>query len=371
MTRYAIAVMVLAGLLLISTHARTADPPAARERVGIITTVADRSICVSGAGDPEGIGSHCLFNVISIAVGLDGSLYIVWEGRIRKITPKGISTIAGKIVNHPKAYSGDGGPASEADLGGVTGLAVGPDGSLYFAEYARHRIRKIDPDGIITTVAGNGDYGYSGDGGPATQARLRGPQDVAVGRDGSLYIADTGNHRIRKVSRNGIITTVAGNGQPGYSGDGGLPTRASLRWPEAVAVSPAGILYIADTANNRIRKVGPGSIVTVAGNGGVEPSGEGRPATEFGLATPYYIAVGPEGDLYVADHHHLRIVRVDRRGNLTTAAGNGRSGCSGDGGPANQASICWPFTFAVAQDGSLYITDTYNNCIRKVSAPWL
>ena len=165
-----------------------------------------------------------------------------------------------------------------------------------------NRIRRVGPDGIITTVAGNGNAGYGGDGGPASSASLNCQYGVAVGPDGSIYIADSSNNRIRRVGPDGIITTVAGNGNAGYSGDGGPATSASLTDPDGVAVGPDGSIYIADSGNNRIRRVGPdGIITTVAGNGNSGYSGDGGPATSASLATPDGVAVGPDGSIYIAD----------------------------------------------------------------------
>jgi RHS repeat-associated protein len=220
-----------------------------------------------------------------------------------------ITTVAG---NGTAGFSGDGGPATEAALSYPYGVAVGPDGSLYIADANNYRIRRVGPDGIITTVAGNGTYGSSGDGGPATEAALSYPYGgVAVDPDGSLYIGDTINGRIRRVAPDGIITTVAGSGTYGFSGDGGLATEAALAHPRGVAVGPDGSLYIADSGNYRIRRVGPdGIIATVAGNGTIGFSGDGGPATAAALSSPYGVAVGPDGGLYVVGQGSQRIRRV-------------------------------------------------------------
>ncbi|MCP4664722.1 MAG: hypothetical protein GY849_00010, partial [Deltaproteobacteria bacterium] len=182
-------------------------------------------------------------------------------------------------------YSGDGGPATDASLNEPWGVAVSADGSLYIADQYNHRIRKVGSDGIITTVAGNGSRGYSGDGGPATDASLNEPWGVAVTTDGSLYITDYLNNRTRKVGTDGIITTVAGNGSYGDSGDGGPATNASLQAPVGVAVAADGSLYItAGTTNSPIRKVGSGGIITTAAGAGRHGySGDGGPATDASL----------------------------------------------------------------------------------------
>ena len=262
------------------------------------------------------------------------------------------------------------------------GVAVGPDGSLYIADFVSDCIRRLGPDGIITTIVGScGEYGayrgYSGDGGPAIQAQLAGPAGVAVGPDGSLYIVDSGNNRIRRVGPDGIINTVAGRGEQGFGGDGGPATQAQLAFPFDVAVGPDGSLYIADSGNSRIRRVGPdGIITTVAGPGSRSPycgsgySGggdDGGPATQAELCSPNGVAVGPDGSLYIADTLYNRIRRVGLDGIITNIA-NGTEwyGYSGDGGPATQAHLAGPRKVAVGPDGSLYIADTGNNRIRRV-----
>ncbi|MCP5197341.1 MAG: hypothetical protein H6974_11225 [Gammaproteobacteria bacterium] len=286
-----------------------------------------------------------------------------------------ITTVAGSaILDSDSGFSGDGGPATQAKLANPSNAAVGPDGSLYIVDYLNSRIRRVGLDGIITTVAGNGALGFSGDGGPATQAGLYYPDDVAVGPDGSLYIADTYHHRIRRVGPDGIITTVAGNGASGFSGDGGPATQASLHGPAGIAVAPDGSLYIADSGNRRVRWVRPdGTITTVAGSGQNGYDDDGRPATQAKLSSIKGVAVGPDGSLYIADTYKNRVCRVGLDGILTTVAGpsgyiwgSGGAGLSGDGGPATQARFNLPWKITVGLDGSLYIADYGNHRIRRV-----
>ena len=248
-------------------------------------------------------------------------------------------------------------------------MALSPDGSLYIADSGHSLIRRVGPDGIITTVAGNDFTAFSGDGGLATAASLGGPEGVALSPDGSLYIADTGNSRIRRVGPDNIITTVAGTGEFGFSGDGGPATAASLGYPSGVAVTPDGSLYIADTTWSRIRRVGPdGIITTVAGNDVGGFSGDGGPATAASLYTPHGAAVSSDDSLYIADYNNSRIRRVGPDGIITTVAGNGGAGFSGDGGSAVAASLGYPSGVAVTPDGSLLISDTdTNHRIRKIS----
>jgi RHS repeat-associated protein len=280
-------------------------------------------------------------------------------------------------------YSGDGGPATAAALGYPSGLAAGPDGSLYIADWYNSRIRRVHPDGMITTVVGTGadgyGAGYSGDGGPATQAQLNLPADIALGPDGSLYIADSYNHRIRRVGLDGIITTVAGTGTAGSAGDGGLATQAQLHFPYGVTVGPDASLYLAEYHGQRVRRVSPdGLITTVAGTGTPGYAGDGGPATAAQLYSPWALALGPDGSLYIADISNNRVRRVSPNGRITTVAGNATSGHSGDGGPATLAQLRRLQRIAVGSDASLYIVESryglpdafngpYGAYIRRVS----
>jgi hypothetical protein len=324
---------------------------------GTITTVAgDANSGFSGDGGPA--GSASLNAPSGVAVDSGGNLYIADSGnnRIRKVSGGTIVTIAG---NGNGGFSGDGGPATNASLalqfgGGATtygvigdrgSVAVDSAGNLYIGDLGNDRVRQVSygagTSGTITTVAGDGDFQFSGDGGPATSASLNAPQGVAVDSAGNLYFADSYNNRIRKVSSGGTITTVAGNGIYGYSGDGGPATSASLRFPSGVAVDSAGNLYIADWNNMVIRKVSNGIITTVAGYGGQGFSGDGGPATSAVLSQTQGVAVDLDGNFYIADLDNSRIRKVSN-GTITTVAGNGKAGFSGDGGPATSASLNSP-----------------------------
>ena|GEM_PF-578160 len=308
-----------------------------------------------------------------VAMAPDGSLYIAdtVNNRIRRVDPDGIiTTVAGSSFTG--GFSGDGGPATEARLDYPDDVAIGPDGSFYFSDYYNDRICRVDPNGIINTVAGNGTPGYSGDGGLATNAQLGGPRGIAVGPDGSLYIADSGNQRIRRVNPSGIITTVAGNGTSGFLGDGGPAVDARLNRPSGVDVGPDGIIYIADTDNHRIRRVGSdGIITTVAGSWSNGYGGDGGPATSARLKYPDDVAVGPDGSLYIADRENNCIRQVNPAGIITTAAGNGTEGFGGDNGSPITAQLFFPSGITVGQDNSLYISDGGNHCIRRVGQPTL
>jgi uncharacterized protein (TIGR03437 family) len=328
---------------------------------GIITTVAGNgSDGFSGDGGPA--TSASLASPYAVAVDGAGSLYIAdFDNlRIRKVSGGTISTVAGDGV---VGFSGDGGPATGASLYPV-GVAVDASGQIFIADFLNERVRKVS-GGVITTVAGNGGGTLFGDGGPAAAAALLNPIDVVVDPAGNLYIADMGNNCVRKVS-GGILTTVAGNGIAGYSGDGGLATSAALNGPVGLALDAAGNLYIADQNNSRIREVSGGTITTVAGNGINAFSGDGGPPTSASLSFPYGVAFDTAGNLYISDSGNNRIRRVSG-GIITTVAGNGSAGFSGDGGPAISASLDGPEDVAVDAAGRLYIADTYNNRIRQVS----
>ncbi|MGH9021691.1 MAG: NHL repeat-containing protein [Acidimicrobiia bacterium] len=264
---------------------------------------------------------------------------------------------------------GDGGPAVEADLANPEALAVGDSGHLYIADSSDNRVRVIDPEGTIDTLAGSGRRGFSGDGGPATRARLFRPDGVAADRQGNVYVADFGNHRVRRVDSAGIITTAVGIGTRGFSGDGGEATQAQIADPGALAVDRAGNLYIADLGNGRVRKVDPeGIITTVAGTGVTGFSGDGGPATAAQLAVPRGLAVDPTGNLYIADLRNHRVRRIDSAGVITTVVGTGMNGDYGDGGPALEAALADPTGLAVDSAGRLFVADAGSHRIRRIDA---
>ncbi len=339
---------------------------------GIINTVAGSG--TYGYSGDNGQATSAALGVIYSGVAFDavGNIYIADSGnnRIRKVTASTgiITTVAG---NGTSGYSGDGGQATSAMLSGPEGLALDSAGNIYIADTGNNRIRKVTAStGIITTVAGNGASGYSGDGGQATSASLYYPYSVAFDAAGNLYIADEQNHRIRKVTAStGVITTVAGNGTAGYSGDGGQATSAELNFRWGLALDSAGNLYIADCMNNRIRKVtaSTGIITTMAGNGTAGYSGDGGQATSAELYYPAGLALDSAGNLYIADDTNNRIRRVTASaGIITTVAGNGTAGYSGDGGQATSAELYYPSGLALDSAGNIYIADTMNHRIRVV-----
>jgi len=323
---------------------------------GVLTAVAGNA--ASGFSGDNGPATSAQLGAPSgVAVDSAGNLYIADDGnsRVRKVSNGVIATVAG---NGTAGFSGDNGPAASAELGFVSDVAVDPAGNLYIADPNNYRIRKVS-NGVITTVAGGG---FSlGDNGPATSAALTEPVGVAVDTAGNLYIADSGAQRIRKVS-NGVITTLAGGGTS--LGDNGPATSAKLNNPCGVTVDSAGNVYIADTWNNRIRKVSNGVITTVAGNGTAGFSGDNGPATSAQLDDPGGIAVGSTGNLYIADTSNGRIRKVSN-GAIATAVGGGTP--LGDNGPAASAELWQPQGVAADSAGNVYIADTQNHRVRKVS----
>lgn len=275
-----------------------------------------------------------------------------------------VGTPAGKTP-----VQADGGPATEATLHFPSAVAVDGEGHLYIADTLNHRIRKVDArTGSMTTVAGTGHRRFSGDGGPASAASLNEPVALAVDRNGWLYIADQSNNRVRKVDlTTGVMTTIAGTGEAAFSGDGLPATEACLSGPSGLAIGPDGCLYIADTFNGRIRRVDrtTGVITTVAGDGGAYRYQGLADECSTSLARPYGIALDAEGSLIITDSDNHLLRRWDRRRTLITRlAGTGIARFGGDGGPGEEASLNYPFGVAVGQQGHLYIADTFNHRIR-------
>jgi hypothetical protein len=338
------------------------------DTTGVISTVAGNGT-EAFSGDGSRATAANLNMPHGVAAGADGSIFIADTGndRIRKVDAAGtITTVAGNGI---QGASGDGGAATAAHLYFPAGIAQDAAGNLYIADQGNSRVRKVTADGVITTVAGNGIAGFSGDGGAATFAGLRSPSRVALDAAGRLYIADTGNHRIRRVEASGVIITVAGNGVAGFGGDGGSAQATSLNGPYGIGLDAAGNLYIADTGNNRIRKVDLGGVIsTVAGTGTAGFGGDGTLAKSSMLSAPYGLAVGSGGILYIADQGNQRIRKVGADGLISTVAGNGIAGFGGDGGAATSARLSDPYTVALDAAGNLYIADTSNNRIRKVTA---
>ena len=314
----------------------------------------------------EGIPATSAVLLAPTDVVLDpaGNVYVVeWLGhRVRKILASGvITTLAG---TGDWGISGDGGPAVQAQLNHPVAIASDSDGNVYVAERDGHRLRKIDASGVITTVAGTGDWGDERDGGPASDAALARPLGLASDSEGNVYVSS--RNKIRRIDQSGIITTFAGTGQRGSIGDGGSAVTARLPDPHGISFDAAGNLYVAGWDSNRVRRIETtGVVTTLAGAGELGYSGDGGSATEARLHHPLGIAADSAGNVYVTEDGGGRVRKIDAGGLITTMAGTGDSGFGGDGGPATNSRVS-PFGIAAGTDGSLYIAEPWNRRIRRI-----
>lgn len=334
---------------------------------GMLTTIAGNGL-YGFSGDGGQAKAAQLKNPYNVAIDAAGNVYITdsHDNRIRKVAVNGIiTTVAG---NGTAGFSGDGGPATSAQLNGPNAIAADGAGNIFIADFSNNRVRKVASNGVITTVAGNGEWGFSGDGGAATAAQFRYPIGVAADAAGNIFISDLTNNRIRKVTTGGIITTVAGNGSVGYSGDYVPAVSTSLNSVSgSVAVDAAGNIFIPDSYNNRIRKVDAyGTISTVAGNGGSGFSGDGSGAGEAQVANPTGVCVDAAGNLYISSNRRIR--KVAPNSLITTVSGNGAGGLSGDGGQALYAQLYFPNDVIITAAGNMLIANPPDNCVRKVDA---
>jgi sugar lactone lactonase YvrE len=332
-----------------------------------ITTVAgDGEAAFAGDGGQAPLAA--LARPRAVAVDGQGNLFVADtdNNRIRRVSPGGvITTIAGTGV---AGFGGDGGPATAAQLSSPFGVALDAVGDVLIADANNHRVRKVDTTGMITTVAGTGVAAFGGDGGPATAAQLNLPRGLGVDPMGNVVIADSNNNRVRRVDASGMITTVAGTGVAGFGGDGGPATSAQLSFPRSIAFDRSGALLFVDTHNERVRKVdASGVVTTIAGDGVAAFGGDGGPATAAHLNIPYGVAVGPAGDVFIADSENARVRKVAPNGTITTAAGDGTEGFSGDGGPPALAQLHYPIGVAVDGSGRLFFAERDNSRVRRVS----
>ncbi|HJT27541.1 MAG TPA: SMP-30/gluconolactonase/LRE family protein [Pyrinomonadaceae bacterium] len=295
----------------------------------------------------------------------DRDAKLIWKiepsGRTTVIAGTGMTTGATGLPRNPVL-------ARDVDFASIESIAVDGDGNLLLADSLNHAILKIDARGYLTYFAGNGERGFSGDAGQATQAQLHSPYDVRIDSKGNVYIADVKNHRIRKVDREGVISTVAGTGVAGYSGDGGPAVNAQLNMPYGILLDNDDNLLIADSDNNVIRKVGhDGNISTIAGTGERGYAGDGGPARAAKFDSPQAMAIDKDGRIYVDDEHNNAIRIIEPDGTLRTLVGTKGPGFSGDGGPAISAQIADPENILVRKDGSILISARDNSRLRIVS----
>lgn len=276
-----------------------------------------------------------------------------------------ISTLAGTGV---KGFSGDGGPAALAQLNNPFAIARGPDGAIYICDVDNHRIRRIGGDGTISTYAGNGTRGYSGDGGPALRASINEPYELAWDREGNLYFVERMNHLVRRVdARSGVITTVAGTGQPGFSGDDGPATQAQFKQPHSLAFDAEGLLYVCDILNHRIRRIDvkTGRVSTWSGTGEAKTAANGSPISSSPLNGPRALAFGPDGRCWLALREGNALLVLDPKSKtLTRVAGTGKKGFTGNGGPALEATLSGPKGVALDRSGNVLLADTESHSIR-------
>jgi len=335
---------------------------------GIISTFAGNGVATSsGDGGPATAAS--INHPIGMVRDGAGNIYIAENGshKIRKVSPAGIiTTIAGTGI---AGFTGDGGPATAARLNQPYWIDVDNSGSIYIADAFNNRIRKINAAGIISTIAGTGVGSYTGDGGPATAATLYTPTCVRLDNAGNIYFTDNSNHVVRKISPVGIISTVAGTGTAGFLGDGGAATAARLRNPSSVWPDASGNIFISDAENNRVRKVNTSGVIsTIAGNGGTGLSGDGGPATAAQIHIPEEALMDASGNLYIGDNWNHRVRKVSPAGIITTVAGT-TMGFSGDGGPATAAQLRYVNGICFGPSGAIYIADVLNHRIRVIGAP--
>ena len=278
-----------------------------------------------------------------------------------------IKTFAGTGA---KGFSGDGGLATAAQFNNVFGIARGPDGALYVCDTDNQRVRKIAPNGIATTVAGSGTRGYSGDGGPATQAALNEPYEVRFDTAGNVFFVERLNHLVRRVdAKTGVISTVAGTGKPGFGGDGGPATAAQFNEPHSIGFDRAGDLYICDIKNHRVRKVDmkTGTISTIAGTGEKKPTPDGAPIAGTPLNGPRALDFDRAGHLWLALREGNAVFRLDlATGRIAHIAGTGKQGFTGNGRPAKEATLSGPKGLSIAPDGNVWLADTESHSIRMI-----
>ncbi len=345
----------------LSTHAQ----------IGIISTVVGTGLG-GYSGDHGPATSATIDHPIVIATDAAGNLYVAdnVNNAIRKISTTGvITTIAGTGT---AGYNGDGIAATSAKLNSPYGVAVDAAGNIYIADAFNQRIRKVNTSGIISTIAGTGTAGFNGDGALATATQFWNPTCVRLDATGNIYIADNQNIRIRKISTSNIVSTITGNGSVGYTGDGGPATAARISYPAGIWVDNLGNILIADGLNHAVRKINPaGTISTIAGNGTTGFTGAGGPATAAIISQPEDVFEDISGNLYFVDAVNNTLHKINTSGIITTIAGNGVAASIGDGGPSRAAELNGPDGVCISTSGNIYIAEAFGNRIRMIATGYL
>ncbi len=299
--------------------------------------------------------------LIVLGLVVDGNQFVLGDWRIETFAGTGKA-----------GFSGDGGPATSAQLDNPFGVIRGPDGAIWFCEYSGQRVRRVAADGTISTIAGSGQKGYAGDGGPALKASFNLPHEIRFDKRGDLYIVDMQNHAVRKVDmQTRVISTVAGSGKPGYSGDGGPATQALLKNPHSIQFGPDGHLYICDIGNHVIRQVhmNSGIISTYAGTGKAGITPDNSPLKGTPLKGPRSLDFDRQGNLWLATREGNQVFKFDlSAGKIHHVAGTGASGFTGNGGPARLATLKGPKGIAIDADGNVWLADTESHSVRMVNA---
>lgn len=332
--------------------------------------IAYRPMSPDKLGDGGPALQMILFHTGGIAEDEQGNVYVTDRGAtattrpfqgsiLWKIDPQGIAHAIAGTGHQGKAMGG--GRALETDITSGEGLVLDAEGRPVFPDHQNNVVLRVEPTGHVSRIAGTGEEGYAGDGGPAVDARFNRPYDVAFDSRGNLYVVDEGNHVVRRIDAAGIVTTVAGNGTPGYSGDGGPATEAQLNEPYNIAFDAKDRMIIGDSANNVVRRVDEnGVITTIAGTGQQGYSGDGGPATEAKMFKPQEVLVAPDGRIIVADEHNHAVRVIGTDGTITTLIGTGEAGRAADGTPAAEAQINDPEGIIIRPDGTLLILDARN-----------
>ncbi len=354
---------VFAALLCVLSTGLFCLPLATQTQDPLIFTIA-------GTGDygySDGAATSAVIDAVNaIACDARGNIYLAdtWNNRIRRIGADGmITTTAG---TGESGFSGDGGPALSAKLNCPRGIAVDAQGNIYLSDSGNARVRKVNLSGTISTIAGTGEAGFSGDNGPASSAKLNFPRGLALDSAGSLYIADSLNFRIRKVTSQGSISTIAGMGAYGKSGDSGPATSATIGLVQSIAVDGAGNLFFTDIYNHCVRKIMPNGIISTVAGTGFGSGGDGGPAAAATFRFPHGLALDSQGRIFVADSGNHRIRMIDQAGIITTVAGKGTAGFSGDGAAATLAQIDYPYAVSVDPSGTLVVADLRNYRMRRI-----